>query len=506
MRTHASTLVIFAFASIVFTTKAATPESQFDYAPAGSTAVSITKYNGSDPVVVIPQTIAGKTVVAIGPTAFAAATVTSVSIPNTVTNIGANAFLACVSLTNVSLPESLVTIEPQAFSQCVSLKTINIPASVDEIGTLVFWRCLGLQSINVATANSKFTSQDGVLFDKAQTILITYPPGRAGNYSVPNSVTNVIAYSFADASALTNVSLPNSVAIINNNAFENSGIGAAIVPDTVTTLGHEAFAVCTNLTTAKIPNTITNLEYAMFGGCFNLVDVALPNTLVEIGISAFNGCASLRDINLPDGLTLIWVSAFKGCSNLTSLEIPDSVLGAFDSSFQNCAGLTNVTLGAGLPYLTREMFSGCSSLTNITIPPNIKEIDSGAFNSCVNLEGVYFQGDPPYYPDFRIFFGDDKAVIYYLPGTDWPAEFAERPTVLWNPTVLPGSAEFSPQNGQFQFSIAGTPGIAVVVESANDLSNPNWQPLQTIQLASDPFPFIDPQPNSSQRFYRFRSP
>jgi hypothetical protein len=506
VRINITTLVAIAFVSIALTAKAVTPESQFDYTPVGTTAVSISKYKGSDAVVVIPQTIAGKTVVAIGPIAFVAAPVTSVSIPNTVTNIGANAFLGCASLTNVSLPESLITIEAQVFSDCTSLKTINIPASVSEIGSLVFWRCPNLESFTVAAENSKFTSQDGVLFDKAQKTLMNYPAAKPGAFIIPNTVNNIVAYAFADSHALTNVSIPNSVTTISNDAFENSGIFAAIIPDSVTNLGYDAFFSCTNLISATIPNTITNLAYGMFGGCVNLRDVTLPQGLVEIGNSAFEGCASLREINLPDGLTLIWVSAFKGCSNLTSLKIPDSVLGAFDSSFENCSRLTNVTLGSGLPYLTRLMFAGCSSLTNITIPSNIKEIESGAFNFCTNLEAVYFEGEPPYLPDDRIFFADDKAILYYLPGTTWPAQFGERLTVLWNPTVVAGSGEFSPQNGQFKFDIAGSPGITVVVESATDLSSPNWQTVETIRVASDPFPFTDPQANSSQRFYRFRSP
>src|SRR5437868_14712786 len=115
---YLSTLLAILFAWLPIAAAATTPPDQFDYAPEGTSAVTITRYKGSDKVVLIPSTIAGKTVIGIGPTAFLAATLTDVTIPNTVTNIGANAFLACSSLVNVSMPESLITLGGQAFDEC----------------------------------------------------------------------------------------------------------------------------------------------------------------------------------------------------------------------------------------------------------------------------------------------------------------------------------------------------------------------------------------------------
>jgi hypothetical protein len=487
--------------------RAATPEQQFDSAPAGIGVVTITHFKGPDSVVVIPETIAGKTVVAIGGTAFLGANITAVTIPNTITNIGSHAFASCASLASVTLSTNLITIGQQAFSECPSLPAIDIPATVTDIVGLPFYHSTALQTIEVAADNPTYSSRDGVLFDKPQTTLFTYPPAKPGRYGIPNSVTNIANYGLSDAWALTDIAIFQNVTAIGWEAFKNSGVTAVTMPDSVTTLGNNAFAGCTNLVAAFIGNGITNLEYAMFAGCANLTNVVLPAGLKQIDSSAFASCSRLSNIILPEGLMLMGTFVFADCRALTTVTIPNSVVQASDYSFQNCTSLTNVTFGSGISYIAYAMFLGCSSLTNIAIPSGIHELGAGAFASCPNLEGVYFEGQPPYLPDYRVFTGSDKVILYYLPGTDWPPEYAERPTVLWNPHTVLNDSRFDLKNGQLTIPISGPAEAQIIVEAATELFNPNWQPIQTITLTADPILFTDPDSsNHPARFYRFRSP
>jgi hypothetical protein len=504
---HFSTRIAAAILLGVLRAFAATPEQQFVTNPAGTSAVAIARFNGPDTDVTIPSVIGGKTVVGIGATAFLGANITSVTIPNSVTNIDSHAFASCLSLTNVTLSTNLLSIGQQAFSECPSLRAFAIPASVLDAGNLTFWHDTFLARIDVGAENPNYRSVDGVLFDKSQTTLLTYPPAHGPSFNIPDGTIAIDNYALSDAASLTNISIPASVTTIGWEAFQNTGLTQIVIPDTVKTLGNLAFSGCTNLGGAVIGNGITNIDFGTFSGCLNLTNVSIPAGVVEIGNSAFASCVRLPAITLPDHLASLGFDAFGACSNLTSIKIPDPVVTASDRTFENCASLTNVTIGSGLTYLTTAMFAGCSSLTNITIPATINEIEAAAFASCSNLASVYFQGDAPYLPDDRVFTDSPKTVVYYLPGKNWPAQFAGLSPVLWNPEALIHINVFGVKNGEFTIPIMGANGITIVIEFTTSLTSPVWEPLQTVTLNGDPFLFVD---HTSQgqpaRFYRFRSP
>jgi uncharacterized protein (UPF0248 family) len=205
--------------------------------------VTITKYLGSKREVRIPLRIQNYPVTSIGGSAFANTSLTSVTIPNGVTSIGVNAFSDCVSLTSVTIPNSVINIEISAFfgcrslasvtignsvtsigdgafAWCTSLTSVTIPNSVTRIGDRAFSDCANLTAINLANANSTYSSQDGVLYNKNKTFLHTYPAGRRVNsFTVPNSVTSIGVNAFSSCTSLTNVTIPNSVASIGDGAF-----------------------------------------------------------------------------------------------------------------------------------------------------------------------------------------------------------------------------------------------------------------------------------------------
>jgi hypothetical protein len=162
----------------------------------------------------------GSSVTSIGVSAFSGCTnLTSLTIPESVTTIGLNSFSGCTSLTNVMLGRSVTSIGDAAFIYCRSLRSVTIPSSVTNLGFQSFLGCTSLTNLTVAAANPAYSSINGVLFNKAQTILIQFPGGRGGGYAIPNGITNVGSSAFYFCTSLTNVTIPNSVISIGSQAF-----------------------------------------------------------------------------------------------------------------------------------------------------------------------------------------------------------------------------------------------------------------------------------------------
>jgi Leucine Rich Repeat (LRR) protein len=145
----------------------------------------------------IPNTINGLPVVAIGGFAFYLdGNLTGVVIPNGVTDIGATAFESCSKLTHIVIPDTVTNIGFGAFSGS-GLTNISIPKSVIGIGEVAF-SCGRLESITVDPLNPVYSSVDGVLFNKDKTQIICCPGGKTGNFSIPDSVTDIYDYGFCD--------------------------------------------------------------------------------------------------------------------------------------------------------------------------------------------------------------------------------------------------------------------------------------------------------------------
>jgi len=192
-----------------------------------SGSITITGYTGSGGAVTIPGTINGLPVTSIGNQAFFLLTkVTGINIPNTVTNMGSEAFNGC------------------------GLPSVNISSNVTSIGSAAFSTCLSLTNITVDAANLNYASISGVLFDKSQTTLIQYPTGLAnGSYSIPNGVTSIGTFAFESCFALTSMTAPDTVASFGSYAFAScTGLTTITIPSNVTSIGSYAFASCNNLT------------------------------------------------------------------------------------------------------------------------------------------------------------------------------------------------------------------------------------------------------------------
>ena len=321
---------------------AAETYGDFEYSSNG-TGATVTRYNGTEISVNIPEEING--------------------LP--VTGIGDNAFAGNSFLRYVRLPSGVENIGMRAFENCHGLLSINITQNVKRIGTEAFSGCNLLSSITVDSRNTVFVSVDGVLFDKNMNQLICYPASKNGStYTVPNGVKYIGDSAFAHSVNLTTVEIPESVRSI----------------------GSDAFAYSASLTDIVIPEGITKINAATFFECEKLTDVKLPSTLKSIDNEAFENCTSLEKITIPDSVEEIGSSAFGHCSALTEITLPDSVMKLGKDAFTECIALKSAVLSGSIERICAGTFRNCISLKGIIIPECVVTIESDVFEGCVDLE------------------------------------------------------------------------------------------------------------------------
>ena len=284
-----------------------------------------------------------------------------VVIPSCVTEIGDWAFDRCYGLTDVTIPNGVLSIGTYAFRFCNRLTGMTIPQSVTNIGTRAFTRCDELRTFSVDPANRFYSSREGLLLNKDGTVLVR----GINDYGVviPDGVTTIGEAAFEWCNWLESVEIPESVTVVGDSAFFwCMSLESVEIPESVTVIGDSAFSRCESLTSIEIPRGVTTIGDSAFSTCTSLMSVEIPNSVATIGDSAFSRCESLTSIEIPRGVTEIKHDAFYGCTGLVSrVVIPDSVTYIEWSSFAWCKGLKEVWLPRGLEgrFYPYDVFWGC---------------------------------------------------------------------------------------------------------------------------------------------------
>lgn len=315
-----------------------------------------------------------------------------------------------------------------------TVTSVTIPSTISIISVKAFGQSEALTAINVDPANQWFTSDDGILYNKDKTKLIYYPCKKdASHFTIPSSVTTLGGEAFCHHQTLTSIVIPKTVTTIED-AEESQGLGSKTgwkygvfsncdkltsvtfedgcnileipryflfkctsltsinIPKTVTKIKQEAFMNCSSLSSIIIPESVTIIEDYAFCDCKKLI-TKLPSKLEEMYSGTFEGCTSLTEIEFPKSLGHRWGSSwFSECSNLKKVVIPDdcalTVIPAYCFAYDNA--LTDVTLSKNIKIIYGGAFRECYSLEKINLPEALTTIEYGAFLDCIKLKDITF--------------------------------------------------------------------------------------------------------------------
>lgn len=356
----------------------------------------------------LPQTVR-----TVGRFAFAQSKLIAVQLSQSVNTVESYAFEACEIL-DLSLPEGVLRLEPFALKGCEKLVRLDLPLNLNEFHASAVIDCSSLRVIHAQSQNEAYSSADGVLFNKTGNTLISYPSGRKGGYTIPETVTAIAPY-----------------------AFFGSRLESVIIPETVVEIGAYAFAYSLSLKTIDTGN-VTVLPEGMLKGCTKLESIT-TGEVEEIGAFFAQDCSTLREVDFTSTIKTIGERAFADCLAITQIIINSTEIERVsDFAFAGCAGLTKfelpraaqagegilkgasriVEMKIGLRYalsyffgthnsvpatlgaitvlggweIPEEYFMSLSALRKVIIPQSVAVIRKSAFEGCVALAEVEIVG------------------------------------------------------------------------------------------------------------------
>ena len=269
----------------------------------------------------------------------------------TVIAIGDMAFVNCPNLTSVTIPNTVVSVGEKAFNN-TGLVSIAIPNSVSSMGDNAFRYCPNLVSVTLSDAMTEIPSEAFVYCASLADV------------TLPSILESIGQRAFEGCVALSSLTLPNGLYAIGASAFYNSGLTSIVIPNSVAIVEESAFNHCESLVEAHLSESMTVIEPHVFYNCGNLSSVSIPSQLVAIGSSAFYQCVSLEEVPIPPTVTAIGAGAFYGCRSLVSVTLPIAVTSLGAGAFSDCSSLTSVTLPEGLDTIPQYLFSSCHSLAS----------------------------------------------------------------------------------------------------------------------------------------------
>ena len=369
----------------------------------------------------------------------------NLTIPNSVTTIGEEAFSNCTELKgSLTLSNSLKTIGDKAFYNCNSLNgSLTIPNTVTTIGISAFEKCTGFNGS--LTIPHSVTTIGKSAFCNCQ--------GFKGDLTIPSSITTIEAYTFSYCSGFNGkLTIPNSVTTIGESAFFScQGFkGDLTIPNSVTTIGSQAFFRCTGFKGLKLSNSVKTIGDYAFKVCYGFTgELILPNSITTIGEEAFQGCLGFTgDLTIPNSITTIEASVFLGCFGFTgNLTLPNSITTIKYNAFRGCTGFKgNLNLSNSVKTIGDCAFRECTGFTgNLTLPKSLEVVSHDSFYKSNNIQTFKFQSLPEVFGgslnDYKpiVSLSDDSYISPKATGTVDAISYTRQMSNDWGTLVLPYS-------------------------------------------------------------------
>ncbi|MDD4637846.1 MAG: leucine-rich repeat domain-containing protein [Bacteroidales bacterium] len=376
-----------------------------------------------------------------------------------VTAIGEYAFAASTNLSSVTIPSSVTEIGDGAFWACTNLSTISIPSSVDSIGKTVFYGCTSLNGISVDAANSTFSSEDGILYNKDKTTLLVYPAGKPGtSYTISSSVDTIASHAFGYCKGLTSIVIPNTVTFITGNAFsECTGLTTMTIPSSVSYLINNPFYVCTGLTSIYVdPANLynTSVDGVLYKKNLQTIicyppskpgnSYVIPSSVTYVRSGAFMNCTGLKTVSIPSSVTTIRSEVFSGCTNLTSIyaypTTPVDLSSAYESSNDVFTGVDTINCVLHVPAGSKDLYAAAvqwKAFVNI-----VEDADAGINNPSLSDVQVSVQSGQMLISGATV---GETITLYSLQGAILYSQKADSPIVKIN---LPAHGAYTVKVGE----------------------------------------------------------
>ena len=190
-------------------------------------------------------------------------------------------------------------------------------------------------------------------------------------------------------------SIQYTVTVISDLAFVSCSITEVTMPNTINSIGANAFVTCTALTKVIISNSVTSIGSNAFRGCSVLNELVIGNSVATIVDFAFQDCIALTEVTIPNSVTTLGSRVFRDCTALNQVVIGDSVPIINDRSFEGCTSLTEVVIPNSVTSLGSRVFRNCTALTQVIIPNSVASIGGSAFRDCTSLTEVTVNWQTP---------------------------------------------------------------------------------------------------------------
>lgn len=367
-----------------------------------------------------------------------------ITLPSALQTLSSVTFYGCAALSEVTFPASLKTIESSVFDGCRNLSEVKLPASLTAIQPSVFHRCSAKTVFYDGSLEqwNHITADNDVLGYSCPSLVMNdytaqFIPVKDENDPDPPPKTVTITKYTGTESTVILPSTINSwpVTKIGEDALkDNTTITSVTIPDSVTEIGSNAFAGCTNLTSVNYEGDWSNLtiqsgnpaveDAAKDAANEQLFDFEFTPDNTAVIVKKYNGTAA--DVTIPSHykgkpVTMIDHAAFHD-SAVTSVTIPDSVTSIPDDAFAFCSQLTNISIPNSVTFIGFSAFNSCTSLKSITLPSSLSTIQSSAFYNCGNLETIRIPVSVTFIGNYA-FAGCPSSMTVTYPGskTQWDA-------------------------------------------------------------------------------------